>query len=57
MWATVAPTCRRGDLNQLTEDHTVVAGMVRDGTIREEDARRHPLRHVITNVVGGADLG
>jgi PPM family protein phosphatase len=48
---------RRGDLNQLTEDHTVVADMVRDGTIREDEARRHPLRHVITNVVGGHDAG
>ena len=48
---------RRGNLNQLTEDHTVVADMVRDGVIREDEARRHPLRHVITNVVGGHDPG
>ena len=48
---------RSGDLHQLTQDHTVVADMVRNGTIREDEAVRHPLRHVITNVVGGHDPG
>lgn len=48
---------RDGQLHQLTEDHTVVAEMIKNGTIREEDAVRHPLRHIITNVVGGHDPG
>jgi serine/threonine protein phosphatase PrpC len=47
----------QGELLQLTKDHTVVADMVRNGTIREDEARRHPLRHVITNVIGGNDPG
>jgi serine/threonine protein phosphatase PrpC len=48
---------RNGELHQLTQDHTVVADMVRNGTIREDEAGRHPLRHVITNVIGGHDPG
>jgi protein phosphatase len=48
---------RRGKLLQLTEDHTVVADMVRNGTIGEDEAQHHPLRHVITNVIGGHDPG
>jgi PPM family protein phosphatase len=48
---------RSSELVQLTQDHTVVADMVRNGTIREDEAGRHPLRHVITNVVGGHDPG
>ena len=48
---------RNGELHQLTQDHTVVADMVRNGTIRQDEAGRHPLRHVITNVIGGHDPG
>lgn len=48
---------RNGDLHQLTQDHTVVADMVRSGTIGLDEAVRHPLRHVITNVIGGHDPG
>ena len=48
---------RSGGLHQLTQDHTVVAEMVRNGTLREDEASRHPLRHVITNVIGGKEPG
>ena len=48
---------RDDTLYQLTEDHTVVADMVRAGTVTPEDAVAHRLRHVITNCVGGADEG
>jgi protein phosphatase len=44
-------------LRQITQDHTVVAEMVRRGEIDSADARRHRLRHVITNVVGGPEAG
>ena len=44
-------------LRQLTQDHTVVAEMVRRGELDTDDARRHRLRHVITNVVGGSHAG
>jgi serine/threonine protein phosphatase PrpC len=44
-------------LRQLTQDHTVVAEMVRRGELDTVEARRHRLRHVITNVVGGPHAG
>jgi protein phosphatase len=44
-------------LHQVTEDHTVVADLVRSGAVKPEDAASHQLRHVITNVVGGNDAG
>ena len=44
-------------LYQLTKDHTVVGDMVRAGAITEEDAVGHRLRHIVTNVVGGAEAG
>lgn len=44
-------------LHQLTRDHTMVADMVRAGTLTEDAATRHHLRHVITNVVGGHEAG
>jgi PPM family protein phosphatase len=48
---------RAGTLRQLTHDHTVVADMVRRGELPAEQASQHRLRHVITNVVGGRELG
>ena len=44
-------------LRQLTQDHTIVAEMVRRGELDTAEARRHRLRHVITNVVGGPQPG
>ena len=48
---------REGDLHQLTRDHTLVAEMVRSGAINADQAAKHHLRNVITNVVGGPELG
>ena len=48
---------RDGELHQLTEDHTLMAEMVRGGTLRPDEVAGHRLRHVITNVVGGPELG
>jgi len=45
--------CRHGVLHRLTRDHSLVAEMVRHGTIPAEQAVHHRLRHVITNAVGG----
>ena len=47
----------QGKLHQLTRDHTVVAELVRLGSIPPEAAPRHPYRHVVTNVVGGRQAG
>ncbi len=48
---------RGGQLHRLTEDHTMVAEMVRRGELSPEEARRHPHRHVVTNVLGGGQAG
>jgi PPM family protein phosphatase len=48
---------RGGRLEQLTEDHTVTAELVRQGVIEPGDVKRHRYRHVLTNVVGGGSLG
>jgi PPM family protein phosphatase len=44
-----------GQLFRLTRDHTLMAELVRRGELQPEQVARHPLRHVITNVVGGND--
>lgn len=42
---------------QVTEDHSVVAEMVRRGTLAAEAADHHPARHVITRALGAdADI-
>lgn len=43
---------RGGQITQLTDDHSVVAEMVRRGTLSEADAETHPARHVITRALG-----
>src|SRR5262249_32664163 len=47
----------QGELHQLTQDHTWVAGLVRKGVLAPEDGLRHPYRHVVTNVLGGTEPG
>jgi protein phosphatase len=48
---------RDGELDQITQDHTVTAEMVRLGQLQPEEVTHHHLRHVITNVVGGNEVG
>ena len=48
---------RGGDLVQLTRDHTLMADLLRSGAIQPADVAKHRFRHVITNVVGGTDVG
>src|SRR5206468_9136759 len=43
---------RDGSLQQLTEDHTLVQRMVREGKLTEEEAAHHPQRSVLTRVLG-----
>jgi serine/threonine protein phosphatase PrpC len=43
---------RDGALEQLTEDHSLVAGLVRMGTITPAEAEDHPQRSVILRAVG-----
>src|SRR4029078_11843579 len=48
---------RDGELHQLTEDHTLMAEMVRSGAVQRDEVAAHQLRHVVTNVVGGPEPG
>jgi protein phosphatase len=41
-----------GRLERLTEDHSMVADLIRQGSLTEEDARFHPQRSVITRALG-----
>src|SRR5262245_687604 len=43
---------RDGALEQLTEDHSLVAELVRSGKLSPEEADVHPQRSVITRVLG-----
>jgi PPM family protein phosphatase len=44
---------RQGELRQLTEDHSVVARLIKAGQLTPRRARSHPLRHQITRYLGG----
>jgi protein phosphatase len=46
---------RDGELRQVTEDHSVVAELVRRGSITREEAETHPHRNVITRALGAED--
>lgn len=43
---------RDGGLFQMTEDHSIVAGMVREGLLTLEQASFHGERHVLTKALG-----
>ena len=43
---------RNGDFRQITRDHSMVAELVREGLLTEEEAAVHPYRHMITRAVG-----
>ena len=43
---------RGGKLTQITEDHTLVGRMVKEGRLAAEDAERHPQRSIVTRALG-----
>jgi protein phosphatase len=43
---------RDGRIERVTQDHSMVADLVRQGSLTEEDARTHPNRSVITRALG-----
>ena len=43
---------RNGELEQLTQDHSMVAEMVRAGQLTEDEARNHRQRSVLTRALG-----
>ncbi|HEY8486137.1 MAG TPA: protein phosphatase 2C domain-containing protein [Limnochordales bacterium] len=46
---------RQGVAHQLTQDHSVAAELVRNGTLTQEEAWHHPHRHVLTRSLGGPE--
>lgn len=44
-----------GELEQLTEDHSLVADMVREGQLAPEEAETHPQKNILTRVLGVYD--
>jgi protein phosphatase len=45
----------QGELRQVTEDHSVVARMIKAGQLTPRQARLHSLRHQITRYLGRGD--
>jgi protein phosphatase len=43
---------RDGELTQLSEDHSLVEEMVRDGQLSPDEAATHPRRHIVTRALG-----
>ena len=43
---------RQGELEQITEDHTLVGEQQRMGILTREEARRHAQRHILTSALG-----
>ncbi|QIB26254.1 Stp1/IreP family PP2C-type Ser/Thr phosphatase [Caloranaerobacter azorensis] len=43
---------RESKLIQLTQDHSLVAELVRNGSITEEEAINHPQKNIITRAIG-----
>ena len=43
------------ELEQLTNDHSLVADLVRDGSLSPEEAAVHPQRNILTRVLGVYD--
>jgi protein phosphatase len=46
---------RRGETEQLTEDHTLIAWQLKQGLITPQEAKVSPHRNVITRAVGNRD--
>ncbi|MGE3909488.1 MAG: adenylate/guanylate cyclase domain-containing protein [Chloroflexota bacterium] len=56
-WIVAAGDCRayllrRGEIRQITRDHTVAAEEVRQGRLRPEDIEHHPGRHTLLRCLG-----
>ena len=47
--------CAGGTLTQLTQDDSWVAMLLAQGTITESAISKHPMRNVLTNVIGARD--
>lgn len=43
---------KENDIEQITEDHTLVESLVKSGEITKAASKSHPKRHVITRAIG-----
>lgn len=43
---------RENEIERLTEDHSLVAELIKSGSIKPEDAKDHPQKNVITRALG-----
>ncbi|MCL1873058.1 MAG: Stp1/IreP family PP2C-type Ser/Thr phosphatase [Clostridiales bacterium] len=41
-----------GEIRQLTDDHSLVKELLKDGSISKDEAKQHPHRHIITRAIG-----
>jgi PPM family protein phosphatase len=46
---------RNGEIEQITEDHSLVASMVREGLLTTKEAENHPRRNVLQRSMGVAE--
>jgi len=46
---------RNNKIKQITQDHTYVHELLKDGEITVEEAKKHPKRNVITRAVGSEE--
>ena len=46
---------RNDEIHQITEDHTIVNQLIKDGKLKKEEAEAHPLSNMITKAVGAED--
>lgn len=46
---------RDDELEQLTDDHSLVEDLVRSGRLSPEEAENHPQRHIVTRALGHGD--
>lgn len=55
-WAHVGDSriylLRKGELSQITKDHSLVFELVQSGNITKEEAKTHPKRNMLTRAVG-----
>ena len=44
------------EIQQITEDHSLVAEMVRDGEIKKDEARFHPKKNIVTRAMSAVGV-
>ena len=47
---------RKGNIHQLTEDHSVISELMKSGKMTPEQAKKSPYAHVITRAVGAYEF-